>query len=116
MTGGFYLCKEREWAGHYVQDGNHQEMKLGSLKIKGDCIVGRGEDNVGSFVLDGRIASNGTLEFQKQYAGKHTVHYKGQLNYMELTGTWAIPEYGLQDAFKLVRVLPVEANESSDSE
>ncbi len=63
LSGGFYLYKEREWVGHYVQDGNHQEMKLGSLKIKGEHITGRGEDNVGSFVIDGRIAPNGTLEF-----------------------------------------------------
>ena len=116
MTGGFFLCKEREWTGHYVHDGQHNEMKLASLKIKGEQVLGRGEDNVGSFVIDGRIASNGTVEFQKQYIGKHVVHYKGHLNYLEMEGTWAIPQFNMQDAFKLTRVLQPEENESSDSE
>ena len=63
MTGNFFLYKEREWAGHYVQDGAHQEMKLGSLKIKGEKISGRGEDVNGQFVIEGRIAPHGELEF-----------------------------------------------------
>lgn len=116
MNGNFYLFKEREWVGHYVQDGAQHEMKLGSLKIKGEKISGRGEDVNGHFLIDGRIAPHGELEFQKQYIGKHTVHYKGTLNYLVITGTWAIPDYGIGDAFMLSRAISEDADDSSDSE
>ena len=116
MNGNFYLFKEREWVGHYAQDGAQHEMKLGSLKIKGEKISGRGEDVNGHFLIDGRIAPHGELEFQKQYIGKHTVHYKGTLNYLVITGTWAIPDYGIGDAFMLSRAISEDADDSSDSE
>ncbi len=65
MSGGFYLYKENEWDGHYVQQGVQHPMKFGSLKIKGDRISGRGEDTNGAFIVDGRIAQTGELEFTK---------------------------------------------------
>ncbi len=76
-NGTFQLYKERQWSGHYSQNGAQHEMIFEILRFKNDKITGSGEDANGKFLLNGHIQHNGHLEFTKQYIGKHAVHYKG---------------------------------------
>ena len=39
-SGPFFLYKEREWTGHYMQGGNPGEMKIESLKFRGGKVSG----------------------------------------------------------------------------
>ena len=59
----------------------------------GDIVRGRGNDEVGEFVLNGHAEPSGMAHFQKQYIGKHLVMYDGQLNGKEISGVWALEEY-----------------------
>ena len=77
-------------------------MEFLNFKIKKNTVKGKGLDVNGMFNIQGQIASDGHLEFTKQYVGKHAVEYKGRLTYQEIEGSWAIPSYGLADGFKLV--------------
>jgi hypothetical protein len=64
------------------------------LRFLNDVIGGTGQDEVGSFsVLGGVDYAKRQCEFDKQYEGGHSVHYKAVLLCGALSGRWTIGEF-----------------------
>lgn len=68
----------------------------------GQVLRGKGRDDIGEFCLQGYVEPNGKAHFEKQYLGKHTVLYEGQLNGERITGRWEVQ--GTSDTFEMTRV------------
>lgn len=52
-----------------------------TLNFEGDKIKGEGEDEIGKFSFNGTLNfCTGTIQIEKQYYGKHTVSYNGNLS------------------------------------
>ena len=43
----------------------------------GKVVRGKGNDDIGEFILQGLVEFNGLAHFEKQYLGKHLVMYDG---------------------------------------
>lgn len=67
----------------------------------GQVLRGKGHDDIGEFILQGYVEPNGTAHFEKQYLGKHTVLYEGQLEGERITGEWSVQ--GISDTFEMTR-------------
>jgi len=64
MTGNFEISRmPKPWQGHYVQDGNKQEMRLDHFNINRGTIKGKGADVVGEFLITGAVERNGHCRF-----------------------------------------------------
>jgi len=68
------------------------------MNIYRGTIKGKGVDVVGNFTINGDV-SYGDVNFVKQYDGGHNVHYSGNLNYGQITGSWNMPAFGVSDEF-----------------
>ena len=115
-TGAFKLWKQRQWVGHYVQDGARHEMQFDMLKFCGGKITGKGEDAVAKFDINGEIGSNGELWFTKQYHGMHELRYEGKRNYHEISGKWILTSFGDEGEFFLKKAFSDAKKDESDSE
>ena len=79
-----------EWAGHYEQGGSKNNVSFKDMKLGTDgTITGSGSDPVGSFTINGKLNGN-NIEFNKAYAGAHTVKYSGTLNNGVIGGNWSL--------------------------
>lgn len=81
-----------EWNGFYLEKHQprrgwmHLYMTFTEGKIKGE-----GTDYVGPWVANGTYdLDSGKCEWVKQYLGKHTVSYQGQLGDQGIMGQWQI--------------------------
>lgn len=68
------------WQGTYTQNGeNHHMTWMKFEAAPGQVLRGKGQDDIGEFCLQGYVEPNGKAHFEKQYLGKHTVLYEGNL-------------------------------------
>src|SRR5215210_7366287 len=81
------------WRGYWEQPVfGRQFMDDFTLRFADGQITGSGRDIVGLFVIRGQY-QGGSLEFVKQYVGKHKVVYTGTYDGEgSIHGTWVIPE------------------------
>ena len=64
------------WVGFYNQDGQDHPVTFKNFQARPNEVVrGKGKDDIGEFILQGYVEGNGVIRFEKQYLGKHTVHY-----------------------------------------
>ena len=90
------------WQGTYQQDGeNHHMTWFKFMAAPGQVLRGKGTDDIGEFVLQGYVEPNCKAHFEKQYLGKHTVLYEGDLIGERITGRWNVQ--GLSDTFEMTR-------------
>lgn len=86
--------KEIEWEGWYDQNGQRQPMKFNHMQIGlNGAMQGNGSDNVGQFQIFGQVSRHGSVNFTKQYIGKHAVAYQGVICDSKITGNWRIGNY-----------------------
>lgn len=82
-----------EWYGNYVQDGCPNEMHIDLLTFGADgTVTGEGEDDIGTFSIDGNLSANGQVQFYKQYDDAHCVAYNGWVGSETITGKWALDD------------------------
>ncbi|VDI48491.1 Hypothetical predicted protein [Mytilus galloprovincialis] len=75
-----YHAVSGHWTGFYNQNGNRYAFEL-DIAFEGDKVSGEGDDGIGKFSINGDwISSSGKIQFCKQYHGKHSVDYSGQLS------------------------------------
>src|SRR5437762_933070 len=80
-----------QWEGFWVQEGfGRQAMRQFELRFADGNVTGRGTDVVGPFTLSGAYdVQTGRVLLVKQYLGKHTVRYRGELDGEgSIQGTW----------------------------
>ena len=69
------------WRGVYEQYGIQHPMVFKNFKAKkGEKIKGKGRDEIGKFSLKGKVHSDGGIDFEKNYKGRHSVEYIGRLS------------------------------------
>ncbi|CAF3793879.1 unnamed protein product [Rotaria sp. Silwood1] len=76
------LVDETLAQGYYIQNGEKFDMTFDLFVMTNGYIAGEGNDEIGSFVINGkytRLSGTEDLEFQfkKHYIGRHTVQYSG---------------------------------------
>ncbi|CAF3701801.1 unnamed protein product [Rotaria sp. Silwood1] len=84
------LVDETLAQGYYIQNGEKFDMTFDLFVMTNGYIAGEGNDEIGSFVINGkytRLSGTEDLEFQfkKHYIGRHTVQ-KGNINTAMATG------------------------------
>lgn len=86
--------KDIEWEGWYEQHGQRQPMKFDNMHIGLNGVIeGSGSDTVGSFRIFGQVTRHGSVNFTKQYIGKHSVAYQGVIQDSKMSGNWRIGNY-----------------------
>lgn len=86
MTG-----KDVEWEGWYEQRGKRNPMKFDHMQIGLNGVIdGKGADTVGHFQIFGQVSRHGSVNFTKQYIGKHAVAYNGVISESTITGNWTL--------------------------
>ena len=82
-------------SGWWQQSGfGRQSMKNLQLSIEGDQLLGKGEDIIAPFSLQGRFRTDGHVEIIKQYENRHHVIYVGRYDGEgTLSGEWDISGY-----------------------
>lgn len=68
-----------EWKGVNSQDGKQQQFSA-NLVVDIIRVIGNGQDETGSFTIDGERTSETQVQFVKQYHGKPSVKYVGELS------------------------------------
>ena len=61
------------------QDGKQHPFSA-NLVVDIIRVIGNGQDEAGSFTIDGERTSETKVQFVKQYHGKHSVKYVGELS------------------------------------
>jgi len=61
------------------------------LKISRDRLTGTGGDDVGPFLVSGRVHEDRQANWVKTYPGSHDVLYSGFADHNGIWGTWKIP-------------------------
>ena len=61
------------------QDGKQRPFST-TLVVDIIRVIGNGQDETGSFTIDGERTSETKVQFVKQYHGKHSVKYVGDLS------------------------------------
>lgn len=81
------------WNGYWEQPGfGRQVMHDFSLRFADGYCFGEGRDIVGEFVIRGIYDAHGSVEFVKQYVGRHQVRYIGMHDGEgTIHGQWSIP-------------------------
>ena len=91
------------WQGTYTQDGELHHMTWTKFTAApGQVLRGKGNDDIGEFILQGYVEPNGAAHFEKQYLGQHTVLYDGHLQGERITGRWTLQDFS--DEFEMTRV------------
>lgn len=91
--------------GWWQQEGyGRQPMHQLQISFQQSQIAGSGVDMIAPFTLTGNLRSDGTVEFVKQYTGRHTVLYVGQYDGEgTFYGTWDIDGYRGQWSIKVIQ-------------
>ena len=95
-----------EWQGYYEQSDSKHEMLSFFNFSQGGIISGNGKDDIGSFVVSGKVETNDRFDFTKKYIGKHSVAYTGTIKWGDsptLEGEWKLE--GQSDKFMFVPVM-----------
>ena len=84
-----------EWKGYYEQFGNAHAMVLSFTFDAAGTISGEGTDTIGQYTITGKVESDSSFQFTKQYVGAHSVEYKGTVQYAygelpALSGKWTL--------------------------
>lgn len=92
------------WKGHYMQYHQRHLFTM-NLEFKNNKVTGGGDDNIGSFTVDGKYKSNGDIKFTKNYQGAHSVKYCGKItsNGLTINGKYKVGGYG-EDSFTMSAV------------
>lgn len=84
--------------GYYVYNNNKKEdMSFSYFTMRNGRVRGQGDDPVGAFTICGTFdKTKMTLQFDKQYVGKHLVKYNGKITgtpgkTLVVDGKWNIP-------------------------
>lgn len=97
---GDLLYKKVEWKGFYNMTGQKNEMIIKHLMITDQGgLTGFGQDQVGSFSIEGEVKKDGSVEFKKEYHGQHSIEYKGELKEGTIKGKWNLN--GMEDEFEI---------------
>ena len=83
-----------EWKGYYEQFGNAHAMVLSFTFNAAGTISGEGDATVGQYTITGKVEPDSSFQFTKQYAGAHSVEYKGTVQWGDgelpvLSGKWS---------------------------
>ena len=89
--GTFELRQDApQWRGFFMYNGQQQPMGL-RLNVQKPYVYGVGEDENGGFTIRGQYDGS-NMNFIKQYHGKHSVQYAGQVQHngqnSVVTGFW----------------------------
>lgn len=80
MKKGKFSFKLKVSRAYYIQKGTEHSVNIPYLHFMQDGNVSlEGEDGIGTFSFSGKIHED-YLFLQKNYHGKHTVHYVGKLD------------------------------------
>jgi hypothetical protein len=84
--------KSGEWVGYYTYQGKTTRCPMHlTLEFSERTIRGAGLDNPGAFIITGdHNQATGAVSWQKQYVGKHAVHYAGSYANEEIQGDWSL--------------------------
>ncbi|CAF3943068.1 unnamed protein product [Rotaria sp. Silwood1] len=113
------LVDETLAQGYYIQNGEKFDMTFDLFVMTNGYIADEGNDEIGSFVINGkytRLSGTEDLEFQfkKHYIGRHDVQYSGIITHDKFwfffDGKWLLNK--LSDSFHL----EVSRKQSSKSE
>lgn len=80
----FHKCsyidvKSGHWIGYYMQYRDRHIFSM-NLKFETDTITGSGDDEIGSFSVEGTFdRMTGNADFIKVYHGAHSVRYSGEI-------------------------------------
>ncbi|CAF0934861.1 unnamed protein product [Adineta ricciae] len=97
----------------YQYNGQEFPMEFEFLGLEQGKVFGQGDDDVGAFTITGEYnleGSHGNIEMYKQYVGRHSVIYRGQISCKGITcvieGNWEIDYQS--DEFSIYLTLPEE--------
>ena len=84
-----------EWKGYYEQFSNAHAMVLSFTFDAAGTISGEGTDTIGQYTITGKVEPDSSFQFTKQYAGAHSVEYKGTVQYAygelpAMSGKWTL--------------------------
>jgi len=75
-------------------------FKKFKAKHGGGSVKGKGRDEVGEFTIKGKVHGDSTVDFKKEYKGRHTVTYMGRITVKNvIEGDWEVS--GARGGFKL---------------
>ncbi|MEO8269383.1 MAG: hypothetical protein ABI557_06670 [Aureliella sp.] len=99
--------------GWWQQEGyGRQPMHQLQIFFQQSLVTGSGVDMIAPFTLSGNLRLDATVEFVKQYTGRHTVLYVGQYDGEgTFYGTWDIDGCRGQWSIKVVQP---ERSDSAD--
>ena len=95
------------WKGFYRQYGTDHDVQFMLIIDQDGNMAGRGSD-ISRYIISGRIESDGTFMFHKQYEGptyNHLVDFSGSVEWHDkpiLQGRWTIPSDGQTDDFVII--------------
>ena len=91
-----------------------QPMEPLEVSLAGRRIDGRGSDVVGTFALEGFVATDGRVSIEKRYLGRHSVMYEGQCDGEgRMWGVWALAGYNGRWMIELGRRATADADDAS---
>jgi hypothetical protein len=109
------------WVGFYAYRHNQARHRMELvLTITPDRITGAGGDDVGLFLISGRVHEDRRVNWVKTYPGSHDVLYSGFADHNGIWGTWEIGDYmtggfriwpaawGLKESLTLEEETPAE--------
>lgn len=74
------LCPfQAEWKGVDSEGGKEHTFSC-IFVLDVIRVIGNGQDEIGPFTIDGERTSETKLQFVKQYHGKHSIKYVGELS------------------------------------
>ncbi|CAF3896253.1 unnamed protein product [Rotaria sp. Silwood1] len=95
----------------YYQFGQEFPMEFEFFGLEQGRVFGQGDDDIGAFTLAGQYNLKddcGDINMNKQYVGKHSVIYRGNISFKGITcmieGQWAIGD--MHDSFFIRLTLP----------
>lgn len=93
-------AKSGIWSGFYMYCDVQYPFTM-DLEFRGSSVTGIGVDGIGNFSIKGTVSKTDEVVFVKQYIGKHSVDYKGNLskNGREMSGMYNVGT--LHDSFAM---------------
>ena len=79
------------WRGFYVHARSQVRHRMDlDLVIARGRIIGKGGDDIGPFLISGRVDEDRRVIWTKSYPGSHDVYYEGHADLNGIWGTWRI--------------------------